>query len=502
MHYNRFERCIRSPEYILALTASSSDEKIKEWHKNFKQKFDFCETMLLLDDNNNKLTQKQYIRFLDDVGFSEYIADCCVVDKNNFKYRRLYETITNLTSEIDSYSLVDDSDLNDDNGVNNDEKELIRDRKEIYYSETSSGENEWFDWLNDIEEHYLAACIVVKCIIKDLPELVNHVLNSLTINIFTDDDDPWEIKEFLEFISKLKKNVENKAPKSIIAIESLVMKVTAVDPPDLANLREQLKETCTQLTELFMKLAPIPEIEENIEKQKQIMAELVLLAPNFKERFYENGIFPGVSSRTSFHFYYNSDDENKSKFIDAYHYAAKNGSISLLQFLFDRVPIVEDNLNYFVNIISSAVNRKHSHILPYLLDTLLNYLESGTITPRDEFYSRSKRKRDDKVIDCKDCVCMCLVNRILRYWFSNNSVRVKNKENLFEDFLKIAEVVVDFGAIKKGKHWADNVIYLLRDGNTSSIGLDVEPFERHIEAIYFYFREGFVDMVTINQYLR
>ena len=223
------------------------------------------------------------------------------------------------------------------------------------------------------------------------------------------------------------------------------------DERELQPLEQKLEDTCSQFVDLFISLAPVSELEENIEKQEVCVVQLKHILSRSKSAEYERryisysftlGRFPERFSDSHMHSLNRSERKDNLFF-----YSIKMASLPTLHFLFERISC--DSFMYFNNMISEAVDCRQFDILRYLLSTLQEYIDKGTVEPLIKEYDGYANKEKITHIDPKECVYYKLIE-LLEAWFDDYSISVKEHEdNLMEDFLTLSDEAIKFGAAKK-----------------------------------------------------
>jgi hypothetical protein len=454
-----------SPERILELSSSRSHE-FKDWQATVNKKYQFCEILRLLDEN--ELSQNQFIRYFHYIGLTEYVSDRCFFVKSwDNNYRRLYENI------IDTLSIIESSDIKVDDFVYNHEASpqtthdawKRRDIQQIYFS-TKVSEHDWFEFLRDTELDQIVACIFVKVVFKQWPQLLSHCIRLLTLNSACNDDIMFagDADDCSSFFNKVLTLIDSRGVD--LHISSLIVK-SVIDSTNQeqivmeekdevsSSLLLKLNETCSQFVEMFMSVAPVSQLEQNIRTQKDCLEKLEQLAKLDKklEKSFDriNGKF--TENYDSFYFYFRYKKEDDSARIHPFGYAIEKASLPLLQLLFDKVCV--SKFRIFQQLIEHAAYCLQFDILQYLQSTLLAYTERGTISLSTDrivtgYYSGTRRPLQQ--IDCQDCAVNAISEKVLARWFRQDRFAKWREGDVDNEFLLVANKAIEFGAVKKVKN--------------------------------------------------
>jgi len=451
-----------SPERILELSSSRSLE-FRDWQATINKKYQFCEILRLLDDN--ELSQNQFIRYFNYIGLTEYVSDRCFSIKSwERNYSQLYEDIKY------TLSIIENSDIKVDDYEYDHEacRQTIydawkrRDLQQLYFS-TKVSEHDWLQFLRDTELDQIVACIFVKVIFKQWSQLLSHCIGLLTLNSDCDDDIMFasDANDSSNFLNELLPLIDSRSVdlhtsslivKSVIEStnqEQIMMK----EKDEVSSLLLELNETCSQFVDMFMSVAPVSQLEQNIRTQKGCLEKLEQLAKLDKKLEKSLKIINGkfTENYDSFYFRYKKEEkEDGSVHIRPFEYAIEKASLPLLQLLFDKVCVNEFRM--FQTLIEHAAYCLQFDILQYLQSTLLAYTERGTISLSTDsivtgYYYGTTRPLQQ--IDCDDCAVNAIREKVLARWFRQDRFAKWREGDGDNEFLLVANKAIEFGAVKK-----------------------------------------------------
>lgn len=449
-----------SLERILELSSSCSHE-FEDWQDIVNKKYQFCEILRLLDEN--ELSQNQFIRYFHYIGLTEYVSDRCFSIKSWDKnYSKIYENIKYTLSIIESNDIKVDDYVYNHEASHQDTFDAWRrrDLQQLYFS-TKVSEHGWFEFLRDIDLDQIVACIFVKVVFKQWPQLLSHCIRLLTLNSACNDDimfagDADDSSNFFDEILTLidSRSVDLHISSLIVksVIDSTNQEQIAMKEKDevSSSLLLKLNETCSQFVEMFMSVAPVSQLEQNIRTQKECLEKLEQLAKLDKklEKSFDriNGKFTENYDR--FHFTYKKEDDSVS--IRPFGYAIEKASLPLLQLLFDKICV--NKFRIFQQLIEHAAYCLQFDILQYLQSTLLAYTERGTISLSTDsivtgYYYGTRRPLQQ--IDCQDCAVNAIREKALAQWFMQDRFAKWTEGDVDNEFLLVANKAIEFGAVKK-----------------------------------------------------
>lgn len=467
-----------NPISFINIITLSTSHRIRYWYIELHYKYQFCEILNIIDEN--ALTQKQLIIFMHYIGFEEYIKDKCTTDYVSNHYD-IYNSIKNVILEIQGEEIIYDINETDDNDVRYRKRNAQRIQQLYYHNRLY--EDDYFHFLYNININDIIASIIVKCLYKQWPDLINYIIQLLEIFHVSNTNNNnnlhheyhheyhYEYHHLLNYIydNIINKKIELKWPCIILKSTLDIIETNEKHNNEKKNkiileMRHDLdilEITCSIFIDLFISLASISELQQNINKQKEYLKKLkVILSlsydnndddmdnpnPNptdeknyyfYKNLINKNGKFP-EEKYIPFMFKYNDED------VCAFTYAIENGSLSLLEFLFDNIGI--RSTQSFESLINHTIKVRQFDILHYILITLQKYIQQGIIEPINIILTGEK----GAIIECDEYIRSTLKSS-LAHWFNDSLGRECkfSKDDINGDYLLLVREALHFGAVKK-----------------------------------------------------